>query len=227
MVLNIHSEFDVIVVGAGIAGSCVVHLGLLFDARSELILPVVPPLLLSSALGYSLAISGRRVLVVERDMATPDRIVGELLQPGGCASLRALGMGDCLEGIDAIPTEGYCTRVSCSPQTVGDYVAAVKTTGRVSRSCCPLADSPPLLNPLIRLAVRRRRGSDPVPSESSRPGQGGRSDGIGQGRGSSFRSRQVHRCAQAEGKQCCQLSVGRRYVRFLCRFNPEHTSDCR
>ena len=51
------------------------------------------------------------MLVLERDLATPDRIVGELLQPGGCASLRALGMGDCLEGIDAVPTLGYCTRV--------------------------------------------------------------------------------------------------------------------
>lgn len=67
-----------------------------------------------SALGFSLAQSGRRVLVLERDLATPDRIVGELLQPGGCASLRALGMGDCLDGIDAVPTLGYCTRVRLS-----------------------------------------------------------------------------------------------------------------
>lgn len=51
------------------------------------------------------------MLLLERDLSTPDRIVGELLQPGGCASLRALGMGECLEGIDAIPTLGYCTRV--------------------------------------------------------------------------------------------------------------------
>lgn len=41
-------------------------------------------------------------------MSPPDRIVGELLQPGGVAALRKLGMGDCLEGIDATPVEGYC-----------------------------------------------------------------------------------------------------------------------
>lgn len=67
---------------------------------------------LSSALAYSLGMAGRRVLVVERDMSTPDRIVGELLQPGGCASLRELGMGDCLEGIDAAAVEGYYVCVS-------------------------------------------------------------------------------------------------------------------
>lgn len=33
--------------------------------------------------------------------------MGELLQPGGCKALRDLGLADCLEGIDAIPTYGY------------------------------------------------------------------------------------------------------------------------
>ncbi|CED83144.1 Squalene epoxidase [Phaffia rhodozyma] len=75
-------KFDIIIIGAGIAGS---------------------------TLAYSLGQSGRRVLCIERDLSTPDRIVGELLQPGGCASLRQLGMGDCLEDIDAVAVEGYCT----------------------------------------------------------------------------------------------------------------------
>lgn len=38
---------------------------------------------------------GRRVRVIERDLSEPDRIVGELLQPGGYLKLIELG----LEGI--------------------------------------------------------------------------------------------------------------------------------
>lgn len=72
--------YDVVVVGAGIAGS---------------------------ALAFSLGKHGRRVLLIERDLAEPDRIVGELLQPGGCQALDDLGMLDCLDGIDAIPVDGY------------------------------------------------------------------------------------------------------------------------
>jgi squalene monooxygenase len=37
----------------------------------------------------------------------PDRIVGELLQPGGVQALEQLGLLDCLEGIDAIEVDGY------------------------------------------------------------------------------------------------------------------------
>lgn len=36
--------------------------------------------------------SGRRVLVLERDLREPDRIVGELLQPGGYLKLQELGL---------------------------------------------------------------------------------------------------------------------------------------
>ncbi|WWC62297.1 uncharacterized protein I303_104893 [Kwoniella dejecticola CBS 10117] len=60
------------------------------------------------ALAYSLSASGREVVVLERDLSEPDRIVGELLQPGGVAALESLGMADVLEGIDAVPVEGYC-----------------------------------------------------------------------------------------------------------------------
>lgn len=38
---------------------------------------------------------GRRVHVIERDLSEPDRIVGELLQPGGYLKLIELG----LEGV--------------------------------------------------------------------------------------------------------------------------------
>lgn len=60
-----------------------------------------------SALAYSLARSGRRVALIERDLSMPDRIVGELLQPGGVRALKLMGLEACLEGIDAIPVEGY------------------------------------------------------------------------------------------------------------------------
>ena len=41
---------------------------------------------------------GRRVHVIERDLTEPDRIVGELLQPGGYLKLVELG----LEGMHQI-----------------------------------------------------------------------------------------------------------------------------
>ncbi|KAK4700240.1 squalene monooxygenase, partial [Phenoliferia sp. Uapishka_3] len=41
------------------------------------------------------------------DFSEPDRLIGELLQPGGCLSLKKLGMESCLSGIDAVPVEGY------------------------------------------------------------------------------------------------------------------------
>ncbi|CAN8102263.1 unnamed protein product [Discula destructiva] len=75
-----HHEADAVVVGAGIFGC---------------------------AMAYALAQQGRSVILLERWMHEPDRIVGELLQPGGCAALRKLGLGHCLEGIDAVPCYGY------------------------------------------------------------------------------------------------------------------------
>jgi hypothetical protein len=57
---------DAIIVGAGVAGG---------------------------ALAYTLGKDGRRVLVLERDLSEPDRIVGELLQPGGYLKLLELGLG--------------------------------------------------------------------------------------------------------------------------------------
>ncbi len=45
---------------------------------------------------------GRRVLLLERDLTQPDRIVGELLQPGGYLQLKRLGLEGCVDGIDAI-----------------------------------------------------------------------------------------------------------------------------
>ena len=41
------------------------------------------------------------MLLLERDFTQPDRIVGELLQPGGYLMLKRLGLERCTEGIDA------------------------------------------------------------------------------------------------------------------------------
>ncbi|XP_051132631.1 squalene monooxygenase SE1-like isoform X2 [Andrographis paniculata] len=73
------TETDVIVVGAGVAGA---------------------------ALAYALGRDGREVHIIERDLTEPDRIVGELLQPGGYLRLIELGLQDCLEDIDAQPVLG-------------------------------------------------------------------------------------------------------------------------
>ncbi|KLU82721.1 squalene monooxygenase [Magnaporthiopsis poae ATCC 64411] len=75
-----HHEADVVVVGAGVFGC---------------------------AIAYALANQGRSVLLLERWMHEPDRIVGELLQPGGVQSLKKLGLGHCLDGIDSVPCYGY------------------------------------------------------------------------------------------------------------------------
>lgn len=73
-------EADVVVVGAGIFGC---------------------------AIAFALANQGRSVFLLERSLKQPDRIVGELLQPGGISALEKLGLAHCLEGIDAIPVHGY------------------------------------------------------------------------------------------------------------------------
>ncbi|KAL6521593.1 Squalene epoxidase 3 [Orobanche gracilis] len=50
---------------------------------------------------------GRRVRVIERDLSEPNRIVGEVLHPGGYLKLKELGLQDCVENIDAQRMVGY------------------------------------------------------------------------------------------------------------------------
>lgn len=45
---------------------------------------------------------GRRVLLLERDLSQPDRIVGELLQPGGYLMLKKLGLEEATQQIDSV-----------------------------------------------------------------------------------------------------------------------------
>ena len=62
-----HSRNDaqVIIIGAGIAGA---------------------------ALAHSLGKQGKKVVLIERDLTEPNRIVGELLQPGGVEHIKKLGL---------------------------------------------------------------------------------------------------------------------------------------
>eukprot|EP01120_Amphizonella_sp_Union-15-10_P013910 TRINITY_DN6565_c0_g1_i1.p1 TRINITY_DN6565_c0_g1~~TRINITY_DN6565_c0_g1_i1.p1 ORF type:complete len:511 (-),score=111.40 TRINITY_DN6565_c0_g1_i1:107-1639(-) len=71
---------EVVIIGAGVAGS---------------------------ALAKALGDQNRRVLVLERDLTEPNRIVGELLQPGGVKFLEKLGLENCVEGIDSQRALGY------------------------------------------------------------------------------------------------------------------------
>ncbi|CAK7217316.1 Squalene epoxidase [Sporothrix eucalyptigena] len=75
-----HRHADVIVVGAGIFGT---------------------------AIAIALARQNRSVFLLERSLKEPDRIVGELLQPGGVKALERLGLESCLDDIDSISVRGY------------------------------------------------------------------------------------------------------------------------
>ncbi|KAI4199946.1 MAG: hypothetical protein LQ350_004298 [Teloschistes chrysophthalmus] len=75
-----HNEADVVIVGAGILGT---------------------------SLAVTLARQGRSVILLEKSLKEPDRIVGELLQPGGVQALKELGLRECLDDIDAIRVKGY------------------------------------------------------------------------------------------------------------------------
>ncbi|GFF56609.1 probable squalene monooxygenase [Aspergillus lentulus] len=59
---------------------------------------------------------GQTVVLLEKSLAQPERVVGELLQPGGVRALHSLGIGDCLRNIDAVPCHGY--RVSYFKESV-------------------------------------------------------------------------------------------------------------
>lgn len=77
---RLHHDADIVIVGAGVLGS---------------------------SLAVAFADQGRSVILLEKSLKEPDRIVGELLQPGGVEALRKLGLRDCLEDIDAVPVRGY------------------------------------------------------------------------------------------------------------------------
>ena len=79
---TLHHESDVLIVGAGIIGTAL-------------------------AITLARAPHNRSVTLLEKSLKEPDRIVGELLQPGGVSALRKLGLEECLEEIDSIRVKGY------------------------------------------------------------------------------------------------------------------------
>jgi squalene monooxygenase len=73
------SNYDIIVIGAGVAG------GVFATSQPK----------------------SKKILVVERDLSEPDRIIGELMQPGGIKALEHLNLKHLLEGFGAQPIHGY------------------------------------------------------------------------------------------------------------------------
>jgi len=78
--LNNKQTFDIAIAGAGVAGA---------------------------ALAAYLGKHGIKVALIEKDWREQDRIIGELLQPGGVEQLKALGLENTLLGFDAQEVNGY------------------------------------------------------------------------------------------------------------------------
>ncbi|MGZ8095638.1 MAG: FAD-dependent oxidoreductase [Methylosarcina sp.] len=74
------SEFDICIIGAGMAGATI---------------------------AAHLAPKGIKIALIDQCFKEKKRIVGELLQPGAVQSLEQMGLGHCLDGFDAQPVEGY------------------------------------------------------------------------------------------------------------------------
>lgn len=87
--------YDIIIVGAGVAGASLAH-ALSTVKRAQTDKPF-------------------RICLLERSLAEPDRIVGELLQPGGYEALHKLGLESCTDGIDAVPVRGYAVVLNGKP----------------------------------------------------------------------------------------------------------------
>jgi squalene monooxygenase len=74
------SEFDICIIGAGMAGATI---------------------------AAYLAPKGVKIALIDHCYKEKKRIVGELLQPGAVLSLEQMGLGNLLEGFDAQPVDGY------------------------------------------------------------------------------------------------------------------------
>lgn len=87
-----------------------------FDDETEVV--IIGAGILGSAMAATLARDGRQVTAVERDLSEPNRIVGELLQPGGYRALKKLGLEDAASGIDAHVVHGYMVHDNDSKNSV-------------------------------------------------------------------------------------------------------------
>jgi len=74
------SEFDICIIGAGMAGATI---------------------------AAYLAPKGVKIALIDHCYKEKKRIVGELLQPGAVLSLEQMGLGSLLAGFDAQPVDGY------------------------------------------------------------------------------------------------------------------------
>ena len=82
----LHHEADVVVVGAGIMGC---------------------------AVAVAMGKQGRSVLLLEKSLKEPDRIVGELLQPGGVSALEKLGLRRTYAGRRCAGISGTSAELGC------------------------------------------------------------------------------------------------------------------
>ncbi|KAG7663626.1 ERG1 [[Candida] subhashii] len=103
-------QYDVIVVGAGVVGPTI---------------------------ATALARQGRKVLILERDWSKPDRIVGELMQPGGVKALKELGMVQAINNIEAIDCTGYFIKYY-DEEVVIEY--PLKETANTTNPVVPIWD---------------------------------------------------------------------------------------
>mmetsp|Transcript_4943 Transcript_4943/g.9965 ORF Transcript_4943/g.9965 Transcript_4943/m.9965 type:complete len:463 (+) Transcript_4943:100-1488(+) len=137
--------YDVVVVGAGVAGAS-----------------------MATVLGRR----GMSVLCVERDLREPDRIVGELLQPGGYRRLCELGLGDAVDGIDAQEVVGYGMFLDGSSFKIGYSEDGAETgrafhNGRFVRRLRELAMAEPTVRLVEGNVVSFIRDGDGVNEEDS------------------------------------------------------------
>lgn len=105
-------DADVIIVGAGVVGA---------SLASALARPNQP--------NAGLDRIPRRVLLIERSFAQPDRIVGELLQPGGVQALAQLGLHHVLADPPHSPQELNNTELADSISLENDVIDAVDCKG--------------------------------------------------------------------------------------------------
>ena len=88
MVDQFRNNYDVCIVGAGVAGST-----------------------LAAYLGRG----GLRVALIDKNWDEPDEIIGELLQPSGVEKLKEMGFNDVFDGIDAQQINGYAIYLKDEP----------------------------------------------------------------------------------------------------------------
>lgn len=94
--------YDVCIIGAGVAGAC-----------------------MAAYLGKN----GKKVVVIEKSLAEMDRILGELLQPGGVQMLHKMNLQESLENIDAQPVVGYGMFLNNSSFQIGYQAKEKGLTG--------------------------------------------------------------------------------------------------